>query len=57
MSGVRGIVPNSGWNGSRGWKSSGPFFTCSNTFFRNAPSSGTNSSPACITRSVGTALE
>src|SRR5205814_1003827 len=24
---VRGIVPNSGWNGSRGWKSSGPFFT------------------------------
>ena len=44
MSGVFGIAPNSGWNGSRGWKSSGPFFTCTITLSRNRPSSGTNSS-------------
>ena len=26
------IAPNSGWNGSRGWKSSGPFLTWTKTF-------------------------
>ncbi len=43
ISGVRGIAPNSGLKGSRGWKSSGPFFTCTITFSRKRPSSGTNS--------------
>ena len=43
MRGVFGIAPNSGWKGSRGWKSIGPFFTCTITFLRNEPSSGLNS--------------
>ena len=51
---VRGIAPNSGWNGSRGWKSIGPFFTCSFTFGRNDPSSGTSSAYACLARSSAT---
>ena len=40
---VRGIAPNSGLNGSRGWKSIGPFLTCTITLSRNRPSSGWNS--------------
>ena len=38
-----GPAPNSGLNGSRGWKSTGPFFTCSNALPANWPSSGLNS--------------
>ena len=49
---VRIIVPNNGWNGSRGWKSIGPFFTWTMTFGANLPSSGANSSYACLARSV-----
>jgi hypothetical protein len=37
------IAPKSGWNGSRGWKSSGPFFTCTKTLSRNLSSMATNS--------------
>jgi alpha-glucuronidase len=43
IAGVFGSAPNSGWNGSRGMKSSGPFLTWTNTLSRNVPSSGTNS--------------
>ena len=43
VAGVFGIAPNSGWKGSRGWKSIGPFFTCTTTFGRNCPSSRVNS--------------
>ena len=39
-------APKSGLKGSRGWKSTGPFFTCRQTFGAKAPSSGTNSSYA-----------
>ena len=41
---VRRIAPKSGLNGSRGWKSIGPFFTWMMTLSRNWPSSGMNSS-------------
>src|ERR1041385_532852 len=40
MSGVFGIAPKSGENGSRGWKSSGPFLTWINTVLSEPPSSG-----------------
>ncbi len=43
ISGVFGIAPKSGWKGSRGWKSIGPFLTCTSTFGRNFPSRGLNS--------------
>ncbi len=51
VSGVRGRAPKSGWNGSRGWKSMGPFLICSTTLERNRPSSGVNSLKACFARS------
>ena len=34
------MAPKSGWKGSRGWKSIGPFFTCTSTLLANLPSSG-----------------
>jgi hypothetical protein len=37
---VRGIAAITGDTGSRAWKSSGPYFTCSTTLSRNRPSSG-----------------
>lgn len=37
------IDPKRGLNGSRGWKSIGPFFICIITLSRNVPSSGMNS--------------
>ena len=43
ISGVFGIAPKRGWKGSRGWKSIGPFLTCTSTFGRKLPSSGWNS--------------
>jgi hypothetical protein len=43
ISGVFGIAPNSGWKGSRGWKSIAPFLTWTRTLSRNLPSSGWNS--------------
>jgi len=34
------MAPNSGWKGSLGWKSIGPFFTCTSTLDRNFPVEG-----------------
>ena len=57
MRGVFGIAPKRGWKGSRGWKSIGPFLTCTSTFGRNCPSRGWNSANACFARSSGTSFE
>ena len=48
---VSSIRPKSGLNGSRGWKSTGPFFTWMLTLARNCPSRGANSSYAWRARS------
>ena len=56
-SGVFGIAPNSGWKGSRRWKSMGPFLTCTPSTFGGGPVGRRELVNACLARSSGISCE